>query len=139
MHSREYFRQIMKIAADRDLPRLRKATAHLRGKTVEVIVEAARDERFYLEGGSDGTAAIRARAGKDIDIFLRVPPGSIGSVLEGIETPVEAFFLGHLRARGHTRDLYGFHAFFLALAEIAVVSPEIQDLVESFRRTKGTS
>jgi len=137
MHSREYIRRILKAASAKDPGRYKRAAARLRGKTVHVIIETAEDEQVYLIGGDDGRLNIASRSPKEkVDVFLRIPPLSIRKVLEGVETPVESFFLGHLRAKGHTRDLYTLHAFFLDLAEIAVASNEIQDIVESFQTTK---
>jgi hypothetical protein len=107
---------------------------------VEVIIEAAGDDLFYLVGDRAGKVHVRTRRPSgNVDIFMRLPAGSIRNILEGAETPVEAFFLGHLRARGHTRDLYTLHAFFLALAEIAVASPDIQKVVEAFQAEKEES
>jgi putative sterol carrier protein len=136
-HSREYFRRILEAAAGNDAARYQRVAAHLRGKTVQVIIEAVDDEQFYLVGGSNGKANIQTRnPGAKTDIHLRLPPGAIRGILEGAETPVEAFFLGHLRAKGHTRDLYALHAFFLGLAEIAAVEPKILDILEAFDAAK---
>jgi len=138
-HSREYFRRILTTAAEKDSGRYRRAAAELRGKIVQVIIEAANDEQFYIAGDSEGRTEIKSANSRKIDIFLRLPPGTLRSILEGAETPVEAFFLGHLRAKGHTRDLYALHAFFIRLAEIAAGTPEILDIVEAFQTAKQQS
>jgi putative sterol carrier protein len=137
VHSSEYVRRILEVAADKDPSQYRRAAERLRSKTVQVTIEAARDERFYLIGGQDSSLDIKGRNRNDkTDIVLRTSPGSLRKILEGVETPVEAFFFGHLRAKGNTRDLYSLHAFFVALAEIAVASPDIQSIIESFQRAK---
>ena len=136
-HSGEYFRKIFEAAARTDINRYNRVTAQLRGKTVQVIIEGATDEQFYLVGDANGMTKIMTQdPGGKTQVFLRLPPGTIRNILEGGETPVEAFFMGHLRAKGHTRDLNALHTFFLGMAEIAVAAPEILDILEAFDSAK---
>ena len=138
-HSREFVRRIIKAAAKEHPDRYGLAEAKLHSKTIHITIEAAEDEEFYLIGDDDGLF-VRSRKGNNrVDIIVRVSPESLEKILIGFETPVESFFQGHLRAKGETRDLYALHAFFLHLAEIVAVSPQIQDIVESFQTTKKKS
>jgi putative sterol carrier protein len=135
-HSSAYFLQILETAAQEDETRFRAGVKKLKRKTVDVIIEARKDERFFLVANTDHTLEIKPSHPETADIQLRISPGWFRKILEGEETPVEAFFFGHLRAKGITRDLYCLHAFFIDLAEIAVKSPRVQRLVAAFHRAK---
>ena len=138
VHSSEYIRRILRTANEEDASRFKNGVKKLKRKSVHVTIESLSDEQFTLVSTEDSIDVVQKSAGQT-DIALRISPSSFRRILEGDETPVEAFFFGHLRAKGLTRDLYGLHAFFLALAEIAVTSPKLQTLVEEFQDAKETS
>jgi putative sterol carrier protein len=136
-HSREYVRQILRAAALTDSQQLGRATRQLSGKVVRVVIEAENDEEFYVVSGDDGSFDVRGAKGTAApNMTIRISPRALRQILEGEETPVEAFFLGNLRAKGTTKDLYLLHALFIALAEIAVRSPEVQEVIEEFQTAK---
>ena len=136
-HSREYVRRLLQAASKADPERYSRASQLLRGKVLHVVVETAVDEDLYLFGEDGNKIRLRARAtGGAPDLMVRISPGALRRILEGQETPVEAFLLGNLRARGATKDLYMLHALFIAIAEIAVTSPEIHEIIEDFQAAK---
>jgi SCP-2 sterol transfer family len=136
-HSRDYVRRLLRAAADADAGRYRRATQPLLDKIVHVVVETVVDEEFYI-AADDACLGVHARNAWQAqpDIVVRVSPKALRRILEGHETPVEAFFMGNLRARGSTKDLYILHAAFVALAEIAITSPDIQNIIEEFQAAK---
>ena len=135
-HSREYVRRLLRAAEKADPNRYARAIQPLRGKVVQVVVETSVDEELFVTA-DDGGAGVRARhQGAAPDVVVRASPTALKRILEGHETPVEAFFMGNVRARGTTKDLYALHALFVALAEIVVSSPESQEIVEEFQRDK---
>jgi putative sterol carrier protein len=138
-HSREYVRRLLRAAQAADPDRYARVMQPLRDKVVQVVIETDVDEDFYIR--SDGGAiGVHARSdGEALDLVVQVSPKSLKRILEGHETPVEAFFMGNLRARGSTNDLYMLHALFVGLAEIAVTSPEIQEIIEEFQIAKQDS
>jgi putative sterol carrier protein len=100
-------------------------------------METAVDEDLYLFGEDGDSIRVSARKiGGAPDLAVRISPSVLRRILEGQETPVEAFLMGNLRARGATADLYMLHALFIAIAEIAVTSPEIREIIEDFQAAK---
>ncbi len=138
-HSREYVRRLLRAAEDADPDRYVRAIQPLQDKVIHVIIETAVDEEFYISADDGGIGVHTRSDGEAPDLLVRVSPKALKRILEGHETPVEAFFMGNLRARGSTKDLYMLHALFVALAEIAVTSPEIQEIIEEFQTAKQDS
>jgi putative sterol carrier protein len=135
-HSRDYVRRLLRVAEGADPHRYARAVRPMQDKVLQIVIEAAVDEEFYISA-SVGGLAVHARDEADTpDLVVRVSPRALKRILEGHETPVEAFFMGNLRARGSTKDLYMLHALFVALAEIAVTSPEVQRIIEEFQLAK---
>jgi putative sterol carrier protein len=138
-HSREYVRRLLRAAEDADPDRYARAIKPLQDKVVHVVIETAVDEEFYVFADHGGIGVHTRSDGEAPDLLVRVSPKALRRILEGHETPIEAFFMGNLRARGSTKDLYMLHALFVALAEIAVTSPEIQEIIEEFQTAKQDS
>src|SRR4030095_15886099 len=87
--SREYIRQLLEACKKADAEHYKKAISKLNGKTVQVILEAGKDEFFYLENG--GSVADDLNGSIDqADIFLRVSPEVLEKMLMGEFTPVES-------------------------------------------------
>jgi putative sterol carrier protein len=137
-HSREYLGRILRVASATDPHAFTRGAGRLEGLALHITVEAQTDESFYLVGAESALVVRARRPSGEVSVAVRLSPEVVRSILEGEETPVEAFFLGHLRARGSTRNLYALHAFLIALAEIAVASHEIQELIEEFQSAKGS-
>src|SRR5438034_3587527 len=107
--SSEYFERVLTEAWRADPDALRRAASSLAGRLVHVVVETAlQDESFYIISGSERIQISTTNSDEYPAVYIRVTPAVVRDILHGELTPVEAFFMGKLRARGTTRNLYAF-------------------------------
>ncbi len=133
----EYFRRMLDEAAKTDPDALRRAAASLAARSVHIIVETeSADEEFHLLSDGERISVSSVEQEQEPAVTVRVTPAVVRDILQGELTPVEAFFMGKLRARGTTRNLYAFQQFFIAVAQIGSVSPTILDIIDDFELRK---
>lgn len=124
-------KELLQQAAAEDRSGYEKIVRAFRGKVASVLLEET-DEHFYIRGDVGNILAVKGVPPAKPSIDLILSRRIIGDILTGKETPVEAFFLGHIRAKGTTRDLYQVHSLFISMAEIAVRSRRMQAMIEKF-------
>lgn len=135
--SNEYFHRMLAEASRADPDALQRAAASLTGRVIRLVVETAQeDESFYLVYDDGSIHVLTTAEPEEPSVTVRITPAVVRNILQGELTPVEAFFMGKLRARGTTRNLYAFQRFFLDFAEIGASSPAILDLVDDFEQRK---
>lgn len=131
--SRAYLKEILERAATLKPSEYKRVVQGFRGKLARVWLEEG-EEEFYIKGDDRQILVLLKKPRGVVNLKLAVSRTVLAGILEGKETPVEAFFLGNLRAQGTTHDLYQMHKLFINMAEIAVGSPKILALVEEFVR-----
>jgi SCP-2 sterol transfer family len=134
----EYFERLLASAATADPVNYRRLVREFAGRTTRVLMEETNEE-FYVRGTTAGLRVAKRRPMGDIQTRVTISHQVIADILSGVETPVEAFFLGHLRAQGTTAELYQLHRLFITMAEIAVHSEAVQKLVEEFMNEHGSA
>jgi hypothetical protein len=122
-------KQVLADAAIEDPARYQKIVKGFHGKIARVLFEDSNEE-FHVRGDDLGISVVVRQPTKAINIKITLSREVISNILRGQETPVEAFFLGHLRAEGSTNDLYQLHRLFISMAEIAVRSERMHATVE---------
>jgi len=129
--TRQFIERVLSIAAVEDPERFARIAGDLDGITIQITLEDD-DESFYAKGIRKTISIQQSRPTGRPRVRMTVSRTVILGILRGEETPVESFFLGHIRAQGATADLYLVHKLFLAMAEIDVRSDRIQTAVEEF-------
>src|SRR5438270_5352274 len=125
-----YFQRILNSASADDPANYKRLVRDFSGRTARVVMEETKEE-FYVHGARTDVRVLK-RKPAGVETHITISRQVIGDILNGTETPVEAFFLCHLRAQGTTAELYQMHRLFLTMAEIAVRSEAIRQLVDEF-------
>jgi putative sterol carrier protein len=136
-HSSSYFRRVLEQIAAAEPEELRSCVKLLDGRLVYVVVETATDDEAFWIAPDSGDVRVTTEEGRsEPAVSIRITPAVISNILQGEFTPVEAFFMGKLRARGETRDLYAFLRFFIGVAQIGLAVPATLDLILEFEAEK---
>ncbi|MDN5855379.1 MAG: SCP2 sterol-binding domain-containing protein [Actinomycetia bacterium] len=136
--SQEYFDRLLAEASRADPGAMQRAAASLAGRLVHVVVETEEEDESFCVVHDDGSIRTSIREQQEpAAVTVRITPAVMRDILQGELTPVEAFFMGKLRARGTTRSLYAFQQFFIGVAQIGASSPVILDLIDDFEQRKG--
>jgi hypothetical protein len=136
--SRDYFQRILDEASKADPDGFRRAVASLDGRDVFVTVETAlEDESFSISSDAEQLSISTTEPEKEVAVSIRINPAVLHDILHGNLTPIEAFFMGKLRARGTTRALYAVQRFFISVAQIGSGAPAMLDVIEDFEVRKN--
>lgn len=111
---------------DPNIKKVTKKVAHIRvvGEddfTVKVMQKPpyVSITRGFLNEEPDGSAIVDNKC--------------IVNIVEGIETPVEAYFAGHMRAAATTQDMVLAYNLFISMVQATLESPRLQKLWDSYR------
>jgi hypothetical protein len=136
-HSSEYVKRAFAEIASAQPDGLSRCVKILAGRLIHIVVETSdQDEEFYLVPDDTQVRVSTADQRNVPAVSIRLTPEVISDILQGELTPVEAFFMGKLRARGTTPSLYAFLEFFIGVAQLGVTVPSTIDLIVDFEETK---
>jgi putative sterol carrier protein len=129
----EILRETMEVAQEERKDFL-EALSPLEGKTTQVRVVGEADFELTLRDGAIAIAEGFSQAEPDATIIL--PPVTIVSIIEGGETPAEAFFSGRMKVAARANEMVVLHRALVLLAHGALVSDRLRNLYDEFRTTR---
>jgi len=104
------------------------------GKVAQVRVL---DEGDFTIRVSNGSVKVESGFNDDlVDGTVIVDNKTIFTILDGIQTPVEAFFSGRMRMAAATDDLILAHDILIAVVQASLKSIKIQKLLNEYRITR---
>ena len=136
-HSSEYLKRALAEIERVEPGALSRCAKILDCRLIYIVVETPiEDEAFHLVSDNNRVWVSTVDQRDKPAVSLRLTPEVISNILQGELTPVEAFFMGRLRARGTTQSLYTFLEFFIAVAQVGVTVPATLELILEFETMK---
>jgi len=125
--------------ADVDVPQnLQSVTRRFSGLSVDFLSQTG-TEPFHLSVTDTTIVTSSGLTTHPSVVTVKLTPQVLLGIMRGVETPGEAFLMGRFRAYGTTDQLYQLHDFFIALAGLTLVSPNLRRLVAEFEQSQPQS
>ncbi len=132
----EYLKKAISIVKSENPEKFDKIAKDAEGKVAYVTVED--EESFTVAVSKKGEVKISKGKPKDKPTGVGIINNStFFDILDGKQTPLEAFFRADLTANANSRDLHLAYDVMTRGADLAIRSKKLQDLIDDYRESRG--